>query len=655
MSRRAAFAWVGPPGLTPLVACSLLSGSLFATLTTLALHRPELEIDLALSGDGVLYAAGVGAAVGLVGVLVAVQASTAGAVALLLQGAAGIAGISMLVSANVRDDTWLRVLVGLALFAFGAVSTLMRTHALDVYGAGGGWRVLAAVWCGAALGTAAIGAVHLVADRPNWGFELAGAGTVAVLGAMQLTPNVTAPEVGGRHAPRGEAPRLMLVALTATVSFAVATFGVVGYDRLVDRWEVSRANVGGLVLLTGVAAAGTALFGHWYHRLARRSLTHLCGASGAVAVSVAVLAVVGGGSKTLVGLVGCTVALGAAAILGVVSVDDAGTQGLPPAQRTGVFATLSASALVGTAGIALVPVLRDQMSDPWVLCVTVLPAAMVGIMAMAGFGEDTPHEHHRMVDLASEVTTARRGGHEPLLDVAALRAGYDGIEVLDGVDLHVDPGELVSLIGTNGAGKTTLLRTISGLLSPTAGVVRFGGVDLADLDAPSRVVLGISQIAGGSAVAPGLTVAENLRMFAHTLPSAHGGADVNGRAFEVFPRLAERRGQLASTLSGGEQQMLALSKALILRPQLLIIDEFSLGLAPKLVGELLPVVTEINDGGTAVLLVEQSVNIALSVSSRAYVMEKGRIVHEGSSDELAGDPDLLASVYLEGVASAMAT
>jgi ABC-type branched-subunit amino acid transport system ATPase component len=174
------------------------------------------------------------------------------------------------------------------------------------------------------------------------------------------------------------------------------------------------------------------------------------------------------------------------------------------------------------------------------------------------------------------------------------------------------------------------------------------------MDPTWRVSLGISQIAGGRAVAEGLTVAENLRMFGYSLgtdrAALRSGIEA---ALDAFPRLAERRNQAASTLSGGEKQMLALAKAFILRPRLLIIDEFSLGLAPKIVGELLPVVTRINQAGTAVLLVEQSVNIALSIAEHAYCMEKGEIVYDGAASRLRDDPELLRSVYLEGVSKAL--
>lgn len=230
---------------------------------------------------------------------------------------------------------------------------------------------------------------------------------------------------------------------------------------------------------------------------------------------------------------------------------------------------------------------------------------------------------------------------------------YGQLQVLFGVDFTVDDGEMVALLGTNGAGKSTLLRVISGLGLPSRGSVRFRGSDITYLDAERRLHLGITQIPGGRAVFGPLSVVENLRVFGY----AHGrdrkavdqGIDLS---FKIFPRLAERRNQQAATLSGGERQMLGLTKALILKPHLLLIDELSLGLAPKVVSELLEMVRRINQEGSAVVLVEQSVNIALSLVDHAYFMEKGEIRFDGAADELLGRTDLLRSVFLEGVGQA---
>jgi ABC-type branched-subunit amino acid transport system ATPase component len=247
-----------------------------------------------------------------------------------------------------------------------------------------------------------------------------------------------------------------------------------------------------------------------------------------------------------------------------------------------------------------------------------------------------------------------RTGFPAVLECAGVTAGYGDVQVLFGVDIHVERSEVVALMGANGAGKTTLLRVLSGLEPLWGGEVRLNANPVDKVPAYRRVSEGLCQIVGGESVAEGLTVAEHMRLWGNSL--GRRGAVAQGRmadVYEVFPRLQERQSQVASTLSGGEKQMLALSKALIVHPDLLIIDEFSLGLAPIVVGELLPVIRRINERGSAVLMVEQSVNVALAVADRAYCMEKGAMVYEGSATELRQQPELLRSVYLEGVTAAL--
>ena len=262
---------------------------------------------------------------------------------------------------------------------------------------------------------------------------------------------------------------------------------------------------------------------------------------------------------------------------------------------------------------------------------------------------DLDHTVGELVEEEELGALARSGVRLPMLACRRVDFSYGGLQVLFGVDFSVDDGEMVALLGTNGAGKSTLLRVISGLGLPDRGSVRFRGAEVTYLDAERRVGLGISQVPGGRAVFGPLTVVENLRVFGF----AHGrdrrqidrGID---ESLAAFPRLAERRNQAASTLSGGEQQMLGLAKALILRPRLLLIDELSLGLAPKAVSELMEMVRRINATGVAVVLVEQSVNIALSLVRHAYFMERGQIRFDGPAAELLGQTELVRSVFLEG-------
>jgi branched-chain amino acid transport system ATP-binding protein len=227
-----------------------------------------------------------------------------------------------------------------------------------------------------------------------------------------------------------------------------------------------------------------------------------------------------------------------------------------------------------------------------------------------------------------------------LLDVANLTCGYaDGIAVLHDLSLRVDAGELVTLIGPNGAGKTTTMKAIMGLLRRRAGSVRFSGAELAGWQTADIARAGIALVPEGRGVFPGLSVLDNLRVAA-TPWNGTGRAvrDEIARVLTLFPALAEQRRQLAWSLSGGQQQMLAIGRALVARPRLMLLDEPSLGLAPKLVDEVFDTLVSINRQGVAMLLVEQNATLALEISSRAYVIEQGRITLENAASALLGDP-----------------
>lgn len=241
------------------------------------------------------------------------------------------------------------------------------------------------------------------------------------------------------------------------------------------------------------------------------------------------------------------------------------------------------------------------------------------------------------------------GRQLPMLSCRNIDFSYGSLQILFGVSFSVDDGEMVCLLGTNGAGKSTLLKVISGHLLPTRGSVRLRGSDVTYVDAPRRMRMGVQYIAGGQGTFGQLTVVENLRAFGYSMGRGRGRVEAGiDQTFAAFPRLAERRNQRASTMSGGENQMLALGRAFILKPELLIIDELSLGLAPKVVGELLETVRQINASGTSIVLVEQSVNVALSLVNHAYFMEKGQMRFDGAAQELLLRDDLLRSVFLNG-------
>ena len=243
---------------------------------------------------------------------------------------------------------------------------------------------------------------------------------------------------------------------------------------------------------------------------------------------------------------------------------------------------------------------------------------------------------------------------DALLVCQGIDAGYDGVQVLFGVDLEVRRGEILALLGTNGAGKSTLLRVVSGLLAPTAGQVRYDGSDVTGQDAVAMAKRHVVQVPGGRGVFPTLTVSEHFTMAAWLLTDDPGVEARREEVLDRFPRLRERQGQLAGNLSGGEQQQLALGMAFLALPDLLIIDELSLGLAPTIVEQLLELVREINARGTAVVLVEQSVNVALAVADRAYFLEKGEVRYEGPTAQLLERGDIVRSVFLAGSGRAAA-
>jgi len=230
-----------------------------------------------------------------------------------------------------------------------------------------------------------------------------------------------------------------------------------------------------------------------------------------------------------------------------------------------------------------------------------------------------------------------RDANQPLLDVRDLIVSYDGIRALQGVSFVVQQGEIVTLIGANGAGKTSILRAVSGLVSYN-GLIRFEAQDLKRVPAHRIVALGIAQVPEGRGIFGNLTVLENLRLATwQRTDKGEIEADYQ-RVFQTFPRLKERQHQASGTLSGGEQQMLAVGRALMSRGRLMLLDEPSMGLSPRLVQDIFRIIQDINQAGITILLVEQNANMALRIASRAYVLETGSITLSGTGSELLGDP-----------------
>jgi len=240
-----------------------------------------------------------------------------------------------------------------------------------------------------------------------------------------------------------------------------------------------------------------------------------------------------------------------------------------------------------------------------------------------------------------------------LLSIKNLHIGYGGIQAVKGIDIHVEQGELVTLIGANGAGKTTTLKAITGLLKPTAGTIEYGGKNIVGEPTYKIASQGLVLVPEGRGVFPGLTITENLQMGAYSRPRnerASIAEDIEHK-FSLFPRLKERAKQTAGTLSGGEQQMLAISRALMARPKLLLLDEPSMGLAPIMVQKIFEVVRDVSKSGVTILLIEQNAKLALQVSQRGYVMDGGIVTLSGDSKALLVDPKVREAYLGEDVAA----
>jgi ABC-type branched-subunit amino acid transport system ATPase component/MFS family permease len=328
---------------------------------------------------------------------------------------------------------------------------------------------------------------------------------------------------------------------------------------------------------------------------------------------------------------------------------------IPPRARSLGFAI---GALWVIPGLIILPViggLVDEWGVRFAIVGVVVPVYLLGgaVISSAGRFVAPDIQKVRSSTVAqAEVLAARRRGDVKLLLVKDLDVGYDGTQVLFGVNFEVDEGEIVALLGTNGAGKTTLLKSISGLVEPEAGAIIFDGQDMSYAPANEVAARGVVQVPGGKGAFPSLTVEENLKIASWLYASDPDYVrEATEQVLEFFPVLRSRWEQPAGNLSGGEQQMLTLGQAFITKPRLLMIDELSLGLAPVIVQQLLEIVKAIRDRGTTIILVEQSVNVALTLAETAYFMEKGEIRFHGPTAELLDRPDVLRSVFLEGAGS----
>jgi ABC-type branched-subunit amino acid transport system ATPase component/MFS family permease len=343
---------------------------------------------------------------------------------------------------------------------------------------------------------------------------------------------------------------------------------------------------------------------------------------------------------------------GAAALL-VPGIYAALSLAIPPKVRSMGYAMAALFIVPGLAALYVVGGIADSYGIRAGLLI-VVPIFLIGAWVLASGSFYVRSDINRVwtsTAAQAEVMLKRQQGEVKLLLVRNVDVHYDGVQVLFHVDFEVDEGEIVALLGTNGAGKSTLLKTIAGLVQATNGAVVFDGRDMTYAPPNEVAGRGVVLFPGGNGVFPTLSVGEHLRLasWLHRHDKEHVKA-ATGRVLELFPILAERLDEPAGNLSGGQQQMLALGMAFIERPRLLMIDELSLGLAPAIVEQLLPIVRDISAQGTTIILVEQSVNLALTIAEHAYFMEKGEIRFNGPTAELLERPDVLRSVFLEGAA-----
>ena len=595
--------------------------------------------------------------------------------------------------ANIGEPRWVvrLIMIGVILTVAATLQCLFWTirATTDL------WRACAMAVGSIAFGIALGAAVGSYAPSRDWAEVTAGAGVVTMLGVVLLL-------VAHQHrSADAEIPRDPLrqtatvrgfeVAPVATMLAGLSALCSVGVAPLVLAALRERFGVGqryGLLLAVGAAALSLALggVGHWWHRL-RSANTHRQVQSLAVLTMVgAVATVTACVSRTLIGTIAaaCT-AIACCGVSAVIASVVSGA-GAVASERAGAVASIWVRLFSATAiGVALSAWVLGRngastdISPRVVTAISALPALALGwqvhramrgaamdrwtSMAQAprqsftGLGVSGPTQPGPSAQGPARDGRARSSGARhfglPMLEVRGVTSAYGGVQALFGVDIRVQPGEIVALIGTNGAGKTTLLRSIAGLQPIIDGSISFGGVEIRGFDAADRAALGLCHIGPGAAISEGLTVGENLRMFAHGISRSEQQA-ATARAIEIFGRLGERLSQSASLLSGGEKQMLALAKAFVSDARLVIIDEFSLGLAPIVVAQLLPAIEQLRDRGVSVLMVEQSVNIAVGVADHVVCMEKGEIVFAAQADVLRNDAHLLKDVYLRGVGAAMA-
>jgi branched-chain amino acid transport system ATP-binding protein len=428
------------------------------------------------------------------------------------------------------------------------------------------------------------------------------------------------------------------------------------FERVYGLGVVGRGAIGVASAVTGYF--GVRLGGTWTQKLLAKGLGEPLKIAGwsLVAVGPGILLI----AIAPVMVLGIAFALLANFVGGFFTAPFITTQALvsPARVRSLSFSFGSVFLVLGVVTLWAVPFagVSDAHGMRWALAVLV-PFWIIGGLIVRSSHQFVTSDTQRAFDILATTATLREArasaAGSSILVCKNVDVAYGPVQVLFGVDFEVKDGEIVALLGTNGAGKSTLLRAISGLVAPKGGAIFFDGEDVTGLEPEESFQHGLVQVPGGRGIFPGLTVKENfdVAVWAGRRPKAEALAAVE-EVLDIFPSLRKRWDQKAAVLSGGEAQMLTLGQALIAKPKLLMIDELSLGLAPVVVEELLKIVRRINADGTAIILVEQSINVALTVAERACFMEKGEVRFSGPTSDLLDRPDILRSVFLSG-ASAM--
>ncbi|GAC1311869.1 MAG: hypothetical protein NVSMB12_00870 [Acidimicrobiales bacterium] len=663
----------------------------YADSNALAVLAPDIQRSLGLSDAGLGVVAGLGSAVF---VLVAIpigfladrrrRTTIAGVCALVASIAIGLTGavrtvwqlVVIRLATGVGKSAILPVHSSLITdrFPVGARARAFSVHNLAVPAAAvlapltaGGVATIAGGPTGWRWPFVVIAAATLVAGLAVFGLQephRGGAERVAVLGDTDSAPPGDLPAASA-EIPVSFAAATARLGRIQTLRWLVLAVGMLGFSLIAvptflnvllrDRYGLGAFDRGAVIAITELGSlvgilGGGAAFDRLFRIDPRRAILVVGASVAGFSVLFPIALYLPGLVPVLVGIAvaKCLGALGSVpvyAIVGAVA---------PSRLRALGFAVLGLSIFLlgGVFGGAITGVISDAHGPRLALAAVTLPTGLLAAAFVAYGARFVPADLALVVDeLREEADEKHRIGAEgarvPALQVRNLDVSYGPLRVLFGVNIDVWPGEVLAILGTNGAGKSTLLRAISGLNGADRGVIRLHGRAMTFADAPTRVQLGVVQVAGGRAIFPSLSVLENL------LVGCHGFAWdrdlVRARIAHVvglFPRVGERLRQPAGSLSGGEQQMLALAKALLLDPQILLIDELSLGLAPTVVQELLAVVQQLKDAGTTIVIVEQSVNVALSIADRAVWMEKGQVRFEGPATDLLERDDLVRAVFL---------